>query len=458
VVFPFAGSNNTTYYSTTATMNVIDSFDFIFKLTVAFLSASLDCLFYVTTCTVLSVAGVAAATASSLKTQKLPNNRLTEKHIELMASRRWKEVLAWIVFHPDELLWVDKRRQTALHHACLFRAPAQVIEMMLYQAPVLATMTNVDNELPLHWAVRLSAPNEIIRWLLAAYPTSACEVEDRDGNTALSLVWERHQRELLELWWRSGGRDFASHSEWKRILFYLQSYSYAISSSRSLSLTQSMDENAEALDQHAESQSFRALHTATRCPCCPQSLYSLLLKMYKEQLRERDENGRLPLAVACLDPVSNRSIGVMTKVHLLLFEYSDAAGMVDHDNRLPIFTAIESGLVWEEGIDRLIFFAPESLLLRDPATLLPAFLLAAAAGMERRAERFETSAAAGAAALTTREEEGHQSAPVDDAAPGAAGDARSLSTIYSLLRRDPARLDGLGSFRKQQQASVSDAF
>jgi len=395
---------------------------------------------YLTLCDLFSSARTAAEGQQS---KPSPNpNELTQKHIDPIASRRWKEVLAWIVFHPEELVLVDKRKQTALHHACLFRAPAEVICMMLYQAPGLASMANVDDELPLHWAVRLSTPNEITRWLLTVAPGSACEAKDKDGNTALSLVWERHQETILEEWWSSGGRELDNHNGWKRILYYLQCHSYATSMSSPLlkrSTSRSMDEDGEAMDMYSESSLFRVLHAATRCPCCPQPLYSLLLKMYSAQIREQDEQGRLPLAVACQDPISNRSLGAMTKVHLLLAEYDQAAGSADNEGRLPILTALESGLVWEEGIDRLMAFSlNNSLLLRDPVTLLPAFLLAAV-GSKQRAKCFESKQASSSMQRVS----------------STVGEARSLSTIYSLLRTDPAQLAGCFKQVKHSNSSGS---
>jgi len=388
--------------------------------------------------------------------QLYKKTELSQKHIDPIAMRRWKEVLAWIVFHPDELLLVDKRKQTALHHACLFRAPAQVIEMMLYQAPELAAMANVDDELPLHWAVRLSAPNEIIRWLLSVNPKSACEAKDKDGNTALSLVWERHDDTILDFWWSTVGvsRELNNHNGWKRILYFLQCHSYATaitaldessslllpsqkqqqilhrrdstSSSSSAATTPSIDDASEAMDRYAAAPSFLALHAATRSPCCPPSLYSLLLKMHHAQLQQADCQGRLPLAVACLDPTSNRSVGAMTKVHLLLAEYEAAAHVPNHldSGRLPIFTALEAGLVWEEGIDRLIAVAPRSLLLRDPRTRFPAFLLAASASGKSIVSAQYKKRKSNEAFVFNR-------------------DARSLSTIYTLLRRDPTQLGAL---------------
>lgn len=135
--------------------------------------------------------------------------RLNKIHLDMISSRKWKELLAWIVFYPNELLYVDKRNQTVLHYACLFRAPAQIVQMLLYSQPELACIRNVDNEIPLHWAIRLSAPNEIIKLLLSAHPSSACCMKDIDGNTGLSMVWERNESLFIDMYWQSGKKKYS---------------------------------------------------------------------------------------------------------------------------------------------------------------------------------------------------------------------------------------------------------
>jgi hypothetical protein len=346
---------------------------------------------------------------------------LTSEHIDIIASRRWRELLAWIVFHPDELLLVDKRNQRVLHHACLFRAPAQIIEMLLYQKPELAHMANIDNEIPLHWAIRLSTPNEIIKLLLAVHPSSACCIHDKDGNTALSMVWERHESFLLDQWWNSGKNMVNNNSSWSGILFFFQCYSYCLKYAQRTISTSGSDTLHEIEDHK---QLFRPLHTATQCPSCPLMLYTLLLRVYDDQIQEQDHNGRLPLAVACLDPVSNRSVGVITKVHLLLAEYTFAALVQDYDGRLPIFTALAACLTWEEGVDKLISLDSKSLLLYDNVTQLPAFLLAAADSKQSANSQQDK--------VEVNRTECERRNQVDHA---------RLSTIFCILRSDPAQIN-----------------
>lgn len=350
-------------------------------------------------------------------------NALTMKQIDLIASRRWKDVLVWIVFHPDELLWVDKRNQNALHHACLFRAPAQIIEMMLFQAPEAAAMANIDGELPLHWAVRLSAPKEVLKWLLLVNPASGCNAKDKDGYTPLSLTWERHESKLVAKWWESGTEEILKTPAWKQIVFFLRSYAFHYFVRNGL-IPSSVMEALSSEDYFADNNTstfLPPLHSATECPFCPASLFALFLRVYHEQLLTKDLFGRIPLMLACSDPVSNRSCGILTKVHLLLSESPESVQVFDATGRLPIFCALESGLTWEEGIDRLLLSSPKTLLLSDPVTRLTPFLLAAT-GTLKRDKRFA------------------ETAVCSSFADGQSTDIITLSTIYSLLRADPSQM------------------
>jgi hypothetical protein len=125
--------------------------------------------------------------------------------------------------------------------------------------------------------------------------------------------------------------------------------------------------------------------------------------------------------LACSDPVSNRSCGILTKVHLLLSESPESVQVFDATGRLPIFCALESGLTWEEGIDRLLLSSPKTLLLSDPVTRLTPFLLAAT-GTLKRDKRFA------------------ETAVCSSFADGQSTDIITLSTIYSLLRADPSQM------------------
>ena len=320
---------------------------------------------------------------------------LTQEDIDPITTRRWKTVYAWIAFHPEELLLRDKTGQTALHHACLFRAPAEVIEMILFQASEVAAMVNHDGELAIHWAIRLSAPNEVLKSLLFANPISGLLAKDNQGNTPLSLLWERHQDQLLQTRLESPERMIELPS-WKRLMSLFDAYGRTTEEHDSLS---------------------SVLHLASSCPC-PPAFFPLLINVYHDDIQKKDAKGRLPLTIACADPIANRSTDVHTKIQMLLAEHPEAAHVLSSDGRRPIYVALESGVAWEEGIEDLFNSDPKCLADRDSVTGLYPFMLAAV-GVGNRTRQ-------AGAAWTNHDE------------------ARSLTTLYNVLLVDPARVRPCG--------------
>jgi hypothetical protein len=188
--------------------------------------------------------------------------QLTREHVEPIALRQWKKLLSWIAFHPDEVAsFTDHRRQTVLHHACLFRAPSHVIESILLAAPELASITNIDGELAIHWAVRLSLPNEVMKLLLKADPVAGF-IRDKDGNTALSLIWERHQETILDALREGGPELVQALPSWNMILNLFRCYY-----------------NNEKCSIERNGVQCRPLHAAAFCPC-PPAVFPLLLRVY----------------------------------------------------------------------------------------------------------------------------------------------------------------------------------
>ena len=271
---------------------------------------------------------------------------LTQEHLNPIASRHWKSVLSWIAFHPDQLsVLVDREGQTALHHACLFRAPAHVVEAMLYSVPELAEMANDQGELALHWAIRLATPVEVLKLLLTAYPAGPGSA-DHTGQTPLSLLWDRHQEDLVEL---RGLSEVEESASWRRILLLVEGYN----------------------DRQLPSTPVLPLHAFSACPC-PQSLFEFVLQVYIKDVSVTDENGRLPLAI-----VASTAVAGDRKLRALLKAYPAAASIPDRSGRLPLHEALVAGKIWDEGVEILLEAQPRALTTRDLPTKLYPFQLAA---------------------------------------------------------------------------------
>jgi hypothetical protein len=322
----------------------------------------------------------------------LTTKYLSQEHLEPIALRQWKTVLSWVAFHPNQVAKLrDTKGQTVLHHAALFRAPVHVMESLLWAAPELASIPNQDGELALHWAVRLSTPNPVLALLLEANPDTAFW-EDHQKTTPLSLLWERHQTGLLQAWRRFQREKLSnewSNTSWKRVLSILR----AVHEAQSLSST----------------RRFLPLHIAASRPS-PPCLFPFMIQVYKEHLSVKDNEGKLPLAIACQSPTVNQSCDVLTKIQLLLPEYPAAAKCQDPVNgQYPLHAALSSGVSWNDGIQTLLHAFPVALCFHDPLSGLFPFALAA---MHKKSNH-----------------------------TGYAGVERGdsdLSTIYSLLREDPS--------------------
>lgn len=137
------------------------------------------------------------------------------------------------------------------------------------------------------------------------------------------------------------------------------------------------------------------------------------------EIHMRDKQGRSPLAIAATSPVANRSCDVSTKIELLLREYPGAAKIPDSLGRLPLALAIESRIPWDEGTNALLRAEPQALLMRDPATGLYPFMLAAAEISPKPNPQKRLSMMKGSKLSVA---------------------ASELSTIYNLLRADPGQI------------------
>ena len=405
---------------------------------------------------------------------------LSNEHLEPIALRQWKVVLSWVAFHPDQVATLqDTKHQTILHHACLFRAPAHVMESILCAAPELASMANRDGELPLHWAIRLSTPNPVLQLLLEANPETAFW-KDNLNATPLSLLWERHYTTVLRTW-REHPEFVLELNSWKRIVSIFRAvhrhnrqerqYQYADEEEEEEEEPDDDDDDEEEKDADNDDQEsldesdrgcrtnikqFLPLHIAASRPC-PPGLFSFMMQLYDTLWEQKDRDGQVPLMIACYYPIANRAYGVCTKVQYLLQENRDAtAAQRDLTGRYPLHAATISGIQWKEGVKDLFRAFPQALTIRDPLTDLYPFQLAAAAPLyEKQIEQenepqdmqdvVEQDPRQRLRSRFPRRRHEPLQPPTNTAS--AAGECNSnqsidhtLTTIYRLLRSDPSVL------------------
>lgn len=278
---------------------------------------------------------------------KIIRGGLTPDHLDLIASRNWKSVLSWITFHADEVSsFVDREGQSALHHACLFRAPLDIIEAILFAAPELARMGNDKGELPLHWAVRLSLPMQVFALLLVANSKSGL-VKDRDGFMPLMLLWDRYRKTRVDVYWIYGREMVFSFSEWKLMMMMVEAY------------TTDSDVNNFPL------------HAIVQCPC-DLSFLKFSIEMCYHEIRQKDSKGNLPLHLAACSSPLNADL-----LTIILDAYPDGAFATDGKDNLPLHLAIASGGQWHEGVNIIFAANPRAITCRDLQQYLYPFMLAA---------------------------------------------------------------------------------
>ena len=299
------------------------------------------------------------------------SNRFMATFIELIQDRNWKVICQWLDMDQNnhQMLLLDRSQQTILHHAILYRAPAHVIEAILRRAPSLASVQNDLGEAALHWAIRLEANREILNLLLKANPGAGVYSRDHNGITPLWLLWDRKTRTMST---NEIVRMFrSSPTSWRRIEMLL---------------------DPPRGEYHRRSNTPTSLlHKVAGYPT-PAGIFAVVCNMYGRFGRVRDVLGRTPLMVACSSADANEAHDAVTKVQFLLQIVPEAHSIPNHEGRLPIHVALQSGIGFGKGLEELVRLdRGESVRKPDPLSKLPLFALPVVADREENIRNLDTS-------------------------------------------------------------------
>ncbi|OEU18540.1 ankyrin [Fragilariopsis cylindrus CCMP1102] len=95
--------------------------------------------------------------------------------------------------YPDALLIVEEKGWLPLHYACRFKAPKEVVRLLLQMYPDKgsAGVSRPDRKgrSPLYYAVRYDAPSGVVGLLLEVDASAVLE-EDQNADSPLALVWD----------------------------------------------------------------------------------------------------------------------------------------------------------------------------------------------------------------------------------------------------------------------------
>lgn len=338
--------------------------------------------------------------------------------------------------HPEGAIAVDYEGSTALHFACHYGANAAVVEFLLTVNGDASRKQDKHGRSPLYHAVDKQASLDVVRYLVRADPsmiTKPCLPRDEKLARKVRARDERplHHRTPLFMAWAQvmmdrQTRDRHTGRLWEKAEILLQgAYAY-----------------------HSSQRIYRMVHaTVTLDEYLPQEIIDVAIKLFPEQLSEKEENtGRVPLAIAAAmhQLLMSRS---QEMIRLLLHAHPKAARISDHQGRTPLSLATASGKSWTAGVEDLFHAAPELIKWTDGSSkTYPALVSASSTPAEEtkcvakscrvystfQLLQDEKTADSQKHALRAQHEE-------DVCAwKGADSDLRHLSTVFELILADPS--------------------
>jgi ankyrin repeat protein len=304
---------------------------------------------------------------------------------------------------------------------------------LMEHQPKLLTIQDSMKQVPLHFATRRSLDKEVVALLLAEerYPGAhqACHILERKDRfpllycalynaptDAAELVFEQN-KDAIHAFEQYGLTPYQGCANCPH--YTLQERSFRLKASRKDPSEPMqdlfMDQNAWTLYQQltfylrltyqnsASCETFSVNHAAAAVVSTPHFM-RCSIKLYPWQLSEHDEDGNLPLHLACKvlrphgindkfywlkkdvaydflyfrllpeDRATDNPITILTEA------YPKSASTLDRDGNLPIHSAILSGKQMIDGIRSLIQAAPMTLSTRNAEHRLYPFMLAAMIG------------------------------------------------------------------------------
>lgn len=328
--------------------------------------------------------------------------------------------------YPQALVETDDRGWTPLHQACRFKAPRDVVRLLLRAYPELgkraACMRNGEGRSALWLALRYDAPKGVADLLLQADPSAVLD-EDREGGSPLSLVWDdyansfqgkRTLQVLLRNLENEGWDSAADESAQARIATSERNAKLAMTKSapackelqskwnKAITLLKAYFQFPADDSDGVQTRKWRVLHAVSAIKCHP-TMFLLARALYPEQANEFDENDLLPgkslpdpqsssadrrrssnrtaLHFAAMAPLSGREGRSVIKTLLKL--NPSAAAHVDGYGSLPLHLLAlnDKRIHWvQDGLQDVYDAYSEASLCRDGCGRTPLHCAASAAG------------------------------------------------------------------------------
>lgn len=291
-------------------------------------------------------------------------------------------VRALVAAHEEALRQVDEFGRSPLHVCCVDGARADIAGILLDAKSELASQQTADGWIPLHFA----RSEAMAHLLIHAYPSGVLST-DYGGRIPLHFATYRDTppgvvRLLLKEGMKQG--DFAGGALWKSkkkrtpLNIICSQIERAARGNRLPSawdwekLTLMLKAATSSGRLNSSNSKFRLLHAAIDFKCTAEIVRYALVQN-PDQVKERDGMGRTPLFIA----VSSRGTAAEV-IEMLLSAFPRASQMADCEGRLPLHAAAEAGVTYQKGLRSVMRARPSALIVRDVASHMHPFMLAAA--------------------------------------------------------------------------------
>jgi hypothetical protein len=261
----------------------------------------------------------------------------------------WPEFAKFCKDQPKGCLWIGPNGQTLLHYICQNHPSVECVRLFMNLCPGSLMKQDDDGCIPLHFAMTNGASHEVLWFLIQNAPDSV-KVENKWGYRAWDWVWERCHYELVTL---QSGTLTPSVMIWKTNVW------------------KTIDALVRAMVNEDTDSTRTLLHMLLDFDC-PLSLAQAVLDEYPSMTRNRDKQGRVPVAYAAISQELPFSI---LMIRMLILTNHEALWEQDIDGRIALHSAIDSGKGWNLIARSMAKSAPGTMQLRDPITNLYPFMM-----------------------------------------------------------------------------------
>ena len=263
-------------------------------------------------------------------------------------------------------------------------AKENVARVILYAQPKCISIVNSQKWLPLHslltrgMDMEPAIHPEFIEFMIQSFPRSII-MENSGGVTPLDMLISnsmydldgvfRLDKSILQMEYYNPTMELTlrKHQDhvrvWKCLVLmlrYIQKHE--------------MDGNLENKDE------IPPLHLFASSKYCDAKLLKIAVSIYDRDLRIQDENGNLPLHLACRKGrTSLDSDDGNDKIQTLVDAYLDGCRIENANHVLPLFVALNHfECKWKGNLEALVTAHPDSLFQKDDKEELYPFLILAA--------------------------------------------------------------------------------